>query len=42
MTVETLDIALQKLNGEYGSLPPVVYIQLDNCSDNESKTVMSQ
>ena len=41
MTVETLDIALQKLNDMYGCLPPVVYIQLDNCSDNKSKTVLS-
>ena len=41
MTVETLDIALKKLNDEYGCLPPVVYIQLDNCSDNKSKTVLA-
>ena len=41
MTDETLDIALQKLNGEYGCLPPVVYIQLDNCSDNKSKTMLA-
>ena len=40
MTVETLDIALQKLNGMYGCLPPVVYIQLGNCSDNQSKTAL--
>ena len=41
MTVETLDIALKKLNDEYGCLPPVVYIQLDNCSDKKSKTVLA-
>ena len=41
MTAEAIDRTLQHLNQMYGCVPPVVYIQLDNCSDNKCKTVLA-
>ena len=41
MTCETIFIGLKKLEEKYGSLPETLYIQLDNCSDNKSKTVLA-
>ena len=41
MTCETIHIALKHLESTYGSIPDVVYIQLDNCTDNKCGTVLA-
>ena len=41
MTCETVHIALKHLESTYGSIPAVVYIQLDNCGDNKCGTVLA-
>ena len=41
MTCETIHLALKQLESMYGSIPAVIYIQLDNCSDNKCGTVLA-
>ena len=41
LTIEVLRRTLKKIHTEFGFLPPVLHLQLDNASDNKSQLFLA-